>query len=604
MNINESPLKRQVIAAAAVGMAVLINLTLRRWSGPFLFPAFLIAVLFSSRYGGMGPGLTAAGLSLAARTLLLITSEELHLTLTALLLWLVMFTAVEVLIVCVVVARRQDEAAFKYTERRFRLVADTLPQLVWAARPDGWITFMNRHWYEITGSAPDRGLGYGWIDTIHPEDRQLTLDRWHAAVRSGTTYEDEYRIRCADGNYRWFLGRGLPSKDTTDRIVEWYGTCTDIDKQKQTASALAEATRAKDNFLAVLSHELRTPLAPVLMGISALTRPGKVCPSCYPILAMIIDNVQLEARLIDDLLDISRITRGQMEYRFQITDLHTLIEHAVEICKPEIIANEHQLRLDLAASQHYVEGDPARLQQVIWNLVTNGVKYTPRGGQIAVGTTSHGSDYIKVTISDNGEGIEPKDMPRLFQSFERGYEASFSHTRGLGLGLALTRSIVEAHKGTIEATSEGRGKGCTFIILLKTARPTAIVRAQSLSENQTTRSLKILLAEDNAATGDITANVLRQKGHDVTIATCLRRALEEAGNGFDVVISDIDLGDGSGLELIRHIRARRDIPGIAISGYATEEDVRQSLQAGFTIHLAKPITFATLESAILQVTAA
>jgi CheY-like chemotaxis protein/anti-sigma regulatory factor (Ser/Thr protein kinase) len=276
----------------------------------------------------------------------------------------------------------------------------------------------------------------------------------------------------------------------------------------------------------------------------------------------------------------------------------------VEICKPEIIANDHQLRLDLAASQHHVEGDPARLQQVIWNLVTNGVKYTPRGGRIAVKTTSHGSDYIKVTISDNGEGIEPKDMPRLFQAFERGYEASFSHTRGLGLGLALTRSIVEAHKGTIEAISEGRGKGCTFMILLKTARPTAVVRARSLSENQTSRSLKILLAEDNAATGDITAKVLRQKGHDVTVATCLRRALEEAGNGFDVVISDIDLGDGSGLELIRQIRARRDIPGIAISGYATEEDVRQSLQAGFTIHLAKPITFATLESAIREVTAA
>ncbi len=427
--------------------------------------------------------MTAAGLSLAARILLLITFEGLHLTPTDLFLWLVIFTAVEVLIVYIVAARSLDEAAFKYTEHRFRSVADTLPQIVWAARPDGWITFMNRRWYEITGSEPEKGLGYGWIDSIHPDDRQLSLDRWQAAVRSVTTYEDEFRIRCADGNYRWFLARGLPSKDTTDRIVEWSATCTDIDKQKQTSSALAEATRAKDNFLAVLSHELRTPLAPVLMGISALTKPGNVRPSCYPILAMIVDNIQLEARLIDDLLDISRITRGQMEYRFQITDLHTLIEHAVEICKPEIVANEHQLSLDLAATQHYVEGDPARLQQVIWNLVANGVKYTPRGGQIAVETTSHGSDYIKATISDNGEGIDPKDLPRLFQAFERGFEASFSHTGGLGLGLALTRSIVEAHKGTIEASSEGRGKGCTFTITLRTARPTAVVRAVPLRES-------------------------------------------------------------------------------------------------------------------------
>jgi PAS domain S-box-containing protein len=515
-----------------------------------------------------------------------------------------MFTGVEILLVCLVLACGRDKTAFSYSERRFRLVADTLPQLVWVARPDGWIVFMNRHWYEITGYASDRGLGYGWIDAIHPEDRERSLETWHAAVRSGTAYEDEYRIRCANGSYRWFLGRGLPSRGSKDRIVEWFGTCTDIHNQKQTTSALEEATRAKDKFLAVLSHELRTPLAPVLMGISALTKPGKVCPSCYPILAMIVDNIQLEARLIDDLLDISRITRGQLEYKFQITDLHTLIEHAVEICRPEITAKDHQLRLDLAAPRHHVEGDPARLQQVIWNLVTNGVRYTPRGGQIAVETASQGNDHIKVTISDDGEGIEPKDMPRLFQAFERGYAATFSHARGLGLGLALARSIVEAHNGRIKASSKGRGKGCTFAIMLKTVRPTEVVKSRSLSENQTTRCLKILLAEDNAATLDVTARVLRQKGHDVTVATCLRRALEAADKCFDVVVSDIDLGDGSGLELIRHIRARSKIPGIAISGYATEEDVRQSLQAGFSIHLAKPITLETLEKAIRHVTAA
>ena len=603
MNVKESALKRQVIAAATVGMAAHINLMLSRWSGPYLFPSFLIAVLISSRYGGMGTGLTAASISLAARTLLLFNTEEQHRSLTALFFWLVMFTVVEVLIIWIV-THTQYQAAVSYTERRFRRVADTLPQLVWAARPDGWITFMNRHWYEITGSAQDRGLGYGWTDCLHPNDRQRSLETWHAAFRSGTTYEDEYRIRCANGSYRWFLGRGLPSKDSTSRIVEWFGTCTDIDNQKQTAWALEEATRTKDKFLAVLSHELRTPLAPVLIGISALTKPGKVCPSCHPILAMIIDNIQLEARLIDDLLDISRITRGQMEYKFEVTDLHTLIERAIEICRPEIVAKGHQLSLDLTASLHHVEGDPARLQQVIWNLVTNSVKYTPRGGQIAVQTNSRGNDCIDVTVSDTGEGIEPKDMPRLFQAFERGYEASFSHARGLGLGLALTRSIVEAHDGTIEATSKGRGKGCKFIIVLKTARPTAVVRSLSPSENQTTRSLKILLAEDNVATLNVTAMVLRQKGHDVTVASCLRRALEAADKSFDVVVSDIDLGDGSGLDLIRHIRARRDIPGIAISGYATEDDVRQSLQAGFSIHLAKPITFATLEKAICQITAA
>ncbi len=206
----------------------------------------------------------------------------------------------------------------------------------------------------------------------------VIFDAWNQAARSGTAYEVECRHHCADGTYRWFLVQGVPSTDAAGRVVEWFGTCTDIDEQKRAAAALAEATRAKDEFLAVLSHELRTPLTPVLMAVTALLDDRQSYPSLRPTLKMIRDNVRLEARLIDDLLDISRIARRQMEYRFEVVDVHTLIERAVEICQGQIESKGHHLTIELAAVEHHVRGDPARLQQVLWNLITNAAKYTPR----------------------------------------------------------------------------------------------------------------------------------------------------------------------------------------------------------------------------------
>ena len=422
----------------------------------------------SALVGGTGPGLIAAGLSLATRCFLA-ASADLPLGPLAIGVWLGSFSVVEVLYVYLIAARRRDEAALGRSERRFRLLTEALPQLVWATRPDGGATYFNRRWYEVTGLTPEKSLGDAWSENLHPEDRRRIIDTWDDAVRSGTAYEVECRHRCADGTYRWFLVQGVPSTDAAGRVVEWFGTCTDIEEQKRAAAALAEATRAKDEFLAVLSHELRTPLTPVLMAVTALLDDRQSCPSLRPTLKMIRDNVQLEARLIDDLLDLSRIARGQMEYRFEIVDVHALIERTIGICRGQIEGKGHHLAIELAAVEHHVRGDPARLQQVLWNLLTNAVKYTPEGGRIAIRTLSYGPGRLAIEVADDGIGIDPDHLPHLFDAFERGDGAVASHAGGLGLGLTISRSIVEAHGGTLQGASDGRDRGATFRLELATA---------------------------------------------------------------------------------------------------------------------------------------
>jgi CheY-like chemotaxis protein len=319
---------------------------------------------------------------------------------------------------------------------------------------------------------------------------------------------------------------------------------------------------------------------------------------------MIRDNVRLEARLIEDLLDLSRIARGNLEYRFETVDVHPLIGRVVEICQDQIAAKKHQVGSELAAVEHHVRGDPARLQQVLWNLLINAVKYTPEGGRIAIRTLCPCPGRLAIEVTDNGIGIQPDLLPHLFDAFERGSGAAASHASGLGLGLTISRSIVEAHGGTLQGASDGRDRGATFRLELATV--TAPGDSGELSTgppSPTGRGLRVLLAEDDAATVETAAAVLRRQGHVVTTATSLSQALAVSPDDFDVVVSDLDLGDGSGLELMRQFRSRGDTPGIALSGYATEDDVRQSREAGFAVHLAKPITFEMLVSAIHQVTA-
>jgi two-component system CheB/CheR fusion protein len=241
---------------------------------------------------------------------------------------------------------------------------------------------------------------------------------------------------------------------------------------------------------------------------------------------MIRDNVRLEARLIDDLLDISRIARGQMEYRFETVDVHPLIGQVVEICQDQITRKKHHVAIDLAAVEHHVRGDPARLQQVLWNLLLNAVKYTPEGGRIAIRTFFYGPGRLAIEVADNGIGIHPDHLPHLFDAFERGHGADAFHARGLGLGLTISRSIMEAHGGTLQGASDGRDRGATFRLELATAAdPGGSDEVLATPPSPAGRRLRVLLAEDDAATVETAAHVLRRQGHLVRTATSLSRAV-------------------------------------------------------------------------------
>ncbi|MGO9601224.1 MAG: PAS domain S-box protein [Isosphaeraceae bacterium] len=502
-----------------------------------------------------------------------------------------------------VTERKRVEEANRESQRRFRAMADTVPCLVWVTQDKGSLTFWNDRWYETTGGTPDNSLGWGWVDFIHPEDRGRAVDAWQTCVREGTVLEIETRFRCADSGYRWFLSRGVPRRDDAGNIVEWFGTCTDIDAQKQTQAALVEATQAKDRFLAVLSHELRTPLTPVLLAVTAMQENVAACSLCMPGLEIIRSNIELEARLIDDLLDISRIARGKMTYRFETVDVHALIRRAMKSYSSDLSLKGHQLSLELTAAEYHVHGDPARLQQVLCNLLTNAVKYTPAGGHITVRTRSGIPGRLKIEVIDDGIGVRPEDLAHLFDPFERGYGATALHESGLGLGLAICRSIAEAHHGSLRCSSEGLYKGSTLTLELATVlAPLNGAEPKRPHLSVGGRRLRILVAEDNSASASVIADVLRGRGHVVTLATSLHQALEAATSDIDLLVSDLDLGDGSGLELMRHVRSLGEIPGIALSGYATADDVRESLEAGFATHLAKPVTLSALESAITELT--
>jgi signal transduction histidine kinase/ActR/RegA family two-component response regulator len=366
------------------------------------------------------------------------------------------------------------------------------------------------------------------------------------------------------------------------------------------------ASRAKDRFMAMLSHELRTPLTPILATVSArLERGGD--PEIAAEMEMIRRNVALEARLIDDLLDVSRIERGQLRLNLEVVDVHEAIRKAVEICRDEVIGVGLELVLDLAATRHHVTGDPARMMQIVWNLVQNAVKFTPEGGTLTIRTANPRrapsrtrDDLLVVEFEDTGLGIEPEVLPRIFDPFERGRAGLHGRPAGLGLGLAICRLLAEAHRGKLEAFSPGEGFGSTFRLEL------ASVPAPALGAGGTPpppalpprRSLKILLVEDNRDTLHFLALVLGQRGHTVRKAASMAQAWEELTADLDLVISDIELPDGSGLDLMREMGD--GVPGIAMSGFGSEEDVRLSREAGFATHLTKPIDIARLEAAIQQ----
>ena len=383
---------------------------------------------------------------------------------------------------------------------------------------------------------------------------------------------------------------------------------TDLSEQKKLddlrhGKEIAEkASAAKDNFLATLSHELRTPLTPTLMVATALEKDPSLPEHVLGDIAIIRRNVELEARLIDDLLDLTRISHGKLTLNKTDADVHTIINRAIEICDSDMMVKNQQLKVEFKARQTNTHGDPVRIQQAFWNVIRNAIKFTRENGIISITTGNHKDDKVWVTITDSGIGFAPESAATLFQAFEQGGRHITRQYGGLGLGLAITRSIVDAHGGTIKATSPGLGKGASFTLefpLSRAEQPSLSKDPFAIAARSRSHSIKILLVEDHKDTRLSIQRLLEIAGHHVSPAASAAQALEIASaNQFDLVVSDLGLPDQTGHELMAQLRSRHGLQGIALSGYGMEDDIERSRQAGFRDHLTKPISFEQLKDMI------
>ena len=457
----------------------------------------------------------------------------------------------------------------------------------------------------------------GFFGFLPVEEHATIREFIDRAVNAGETYRVEHRIVLRDGTVRHVSEHAeLVRDEATGEPVKLVGTALDVTERKRHADELAAANRAKDQFLAMLSHELRTPLTPVVLAVDSLRTDAALPAHVREDLDMIRRNVGLEAKLIDDLLDLTRVARGKLELHRERVDVHAALQHAVRSCyNADGLEKRLTVRVDLAARACHVRADASRLEQVFFNLLRNAVKFTPEGGSVAVRTRDASDQTLSIEITDSGVGIDPDVLPRLFNAFEQGDRAVTRHFGGLGLGLAICKAIVDLHGGSIRAHSDGPNRGATFVVELPTAPAPAaseetpqskppMAASTASAGGSLTRHVppRLLLVEDHQTTAAMMARLFTRLGYDVKSAGDVATALSLAGrHQFDLVISDLGLPDGSGLDLMRHLRDRHGLRGIALSGFGMEEDLAQSKAAGFTEHLVKPISFDKLELSIHRV---
>jgi PAS domain S-box-containing protein len=418
---------------------------------------------------------------------------------------------------------------------------------------------------------------------------------------------------------RWMF-RDITEQKGADRRIRELNASLENRVSQRTAE-LATANRAKDQFLAVLSHELRTPLAPVLSAVTALAAEPSLSDELRSMMGMIQRNIELEARLIDDLLDLTRVSRGRLTLESAPTEVHRLLLDVIDICRSEGQAKRLTLEHEFGAARSVVNGDPARLHQIFWNLVRNAVKFTDTGGRITVRTSNpQDSELLHVEVEDTGVGIAPEMLPRVFGAFEQGQRPGMnSRAAGLGLGLTFARALVEAHGGTIRAESAGAGAGARFTVELPVSSTRSSAEDQAAGEASALSALtfgaarggddrkpRILLVEDHPDTLRVLVRLLRNAGYSVEGAANVREALQfAAAEPFDLIISDLGLPDGSGNDLVRELRSRHRVrSSIALSGFGMEDDVKRSLDAGFDGHLTKPVSFQKLLAMIRNMTVA
>ncbi|CAN5134875.1 hypothetical protein BH09MYX1_BH09MYX1_13700 [soil metagenome] len=512
--------------------------------------------------------------------------------------------------------------AIEDAQRLMRAVVDNVPELAWTARPDGYIDFYNQRWFEYTGTTPEKMEGWGWRSVHEPARVDAVIEQWTHSLASGKAFEMEFRLKGADGEYRWFLTRVRPLYDPDGRITRWFGINTNIDErvrllasEKVAREEAERSNRAKDEFLAIVSHELRNPLN-AMLGWTRLLRSGSIPEGRRErALETIERNAVDQSQLIEDLLDVARIVSGKLPLSLDTVYFARIVEAALESARPAIDANGLRLHAELDPDCT-LAGDAARLQQIVWNLVTNATKFTPRGGKITV-LLRRDAEHLELEVSDTGQGIDAAFVPYVFDRFKQADASTTKAHGGLGLGLAITKNLVEMHGGTITVASEGIGKGATFLMRLPVAQVAAIRRPEASPLLQPSpalamhfdvpvelRGLRVLAVDDEADSRDVVAAVLASCGSVVVTAA----SVPEAMTAFererpDVVITDLGMPGEDGYALVARLRALPRhgggaTPVACLTGYANPDDRHRAMLAGFTMHLAKPIDPAELVAVV------
>jgi PAS domain S-box-containing protein len=503
--------------------------------------------------------------------------------------------------------RLRSELALRESEAKFRTIADALPQMVWSTLPNGHHDYYNEQWYEFTGVQKGSTDGEKWNEMFHPEDRKHAREVWKHSLKTGEPYEIQYRLRHHSGEYRWTLGRALPVRDAYGKIIRWMGTCTDIHAQKLAEVELSESSHRKDEFLAMLAHELRNPLAPIDTAAQLLKLADVDVNHVRNASEIISRQVKHMTDLVDDLLDVSRVSRGLVQLEKEQIDIKQVVNIAIEQARPLIEARNHGLTLKMGSEPAFVKGDRTRLVQVIANLLNNAAKYTQQGGEIVL-TVAVQKSKVKISVKDNGIGIDDSLLPHVFDLFTQGERTPDRAQGGLGLGLSLVKSITALHEGTVAADSEGTGTGSTFSITLPLLKPEEILQNDAALENLITGNispLKLMVVDDNLDAARSLAALLEAKGHQVIVKenaiSALKAAVKHVPQAF---ILDIGLPDMDGYELARCLRANKATEHatiIALTGYGQAHDRVLSKAAGFDHHCVKPINIQQLDTILAQV---
>jgi PAS domain S-box-containing protein len=500
--------------------------------------------------------------------------------------------------------RKRTEEALRDSEERFRMLADNMAQLAWTCDKLGNVTWYNRRWLEYTGHSFEEMRDWGWTKCHHPDH----VDRVVASVthsrETGEIWEDTFPLRGKDGKYRWFLSRAIPIRDTKGNIIRWFGTNTDVTEQLAAEESLREADRRKNEFLAMLAHELRNPLAPIRNAVQILQLAGgdETIQSVSDTMERQVNQL---VRMVDDLLDVNRISKGKIELRTSRVELAAVVHHAVEAVRPNCENRGHDLSITLPEQPVYLDADLARLAQVIANLLNNACKFTNNGGRISLTAEPQG-DQVVIRVTDNGIGIAPDQLPRIFDMFTQVDTSLERSVSGLGIGLTLVKNLVEMHGGTVEARSNGLGQGSEFVVRLPlgVAVPEASRPAPTDGKPAAIVSRRILVVDDNRDSAKTMAVLLKLSGHEAHTAFDGLEAVAAAeALRPHVILLDIGLPKLNGYETAITIRDQpwgKDMLLIAVTGWGQDDDRQKAKDAGFDAHLVKPVDHAALTKLLAE----